>query len=216
MGDIDRRGLETALQLADFHAHGDAQLGVEIRQRLVEQKYLRLAHNGTSHGDALALTAGQLPRLALQHRRDFENLRGLAHPRIDLRFRRAAIAQAVGHVVVDAHMRIERVVLEDHGDVAIRRFDLVDDASANVDFAAGDGFKTSHHAQQRGLSAAAWPDQHAELSVSDFEVDALDGFHAAGIGLLHIAQDDIRHARSLKLPAATFLFQQDRARTAAA
>ena len=45
------------------------------------------------------------------------------------------LLQAVGHVVVDAHVRIERVVLEHHGDVAVGRLDLVDDALADRDLA---------------------------------------------------------------------------------
>ena len=55
--------------------------------------------------------------------------------------RHAAVAQAVGHVVVDAHVRIERVVLEHHRDVAVGGLDLVDDAAADVDLAAGDGLE---------------------------------------------------------------------------
>ena len=43
--------------------------------------------------------------------------------RLDLGLRRAAVAQAVGHVVVDAHVRVERVVLEHHGDVALGRLE---------------------------------------------------------------------------------------------
>ena len=41
----------------------------------------------------------------------------------------AAQLQAEGHVVVDAHVRVERVVLEDHRDVAVLRRDVVDDAA---------------------------------------------------------------------------------------
>ena len=57
MGDVDRSGLQPALQFADLDAHRDAQLGVEIRQRLVEQKHFRMPHDGAAHRDALALAA---------------------------------------------------------------------------------------------------------------------------------------------------------------
>ena len=141
VGDVDRGRGETALQFADFDAHGDAQLGVEVRQRLVEQKHFRLPHDGAAHRHALALAAGQLPRLALEHRAEFENARGFLDARLDLRLGHAAVAQAVGHVVVDGHMRVERVVLEHHRDVAVGRLDLVDDAPADIDLAAGDGLR---------------------------------------------------------------------------
>jgi hypothetical protein len=47
------------VQLGDLHAHLDAQLGVQVGQRLVEQEHRRLAHDGAAHGHALALTAGE-------------------------------------------------------------------------------------------------------------------------------------------------------------
>src|SRR5262249_12676407 len=59
MGDIDRRGLHLLVHPLDLGAHLDAQFGVEIGQRLVEQEYLGIAHDGASHGDALALSARQ-------------------------------------------------------------------------------------------------------------------------------------------------------------
>ncbi|MNC94024.1 hypothetical protein D3C83_107820 [compost metagenome] len=42
------------LQLA---AHLHPQLGVQVRQRLVEQEHLRLANDGAAHRHALALPA---------------------------------------------------------------------------------------------------------------------------------------------------------------
>ena len=37
------------------------------------------------------------------------------------------------------------------------------------------------------------PDQHAELAVADFEVDALDGLEAAGVGLADVAESYVSH-----------------------
>jgi hypothetical protein len=54
------------VQLLDLGAHLHAQLGVEVRQRLVEQEHLRVAHDGAAHGDALALAAGELARVAVE------------------------------------------------------------------------------------------------------------------------------------------------------
>jgi hypothetical protein len=185
--DIDRGRAEPTLQLADFDAHRDSQLGVEVRQGFVEQKHLWLPHDRTSHRDALALAAGQLPRFAFQHGAQFENARGFLDAGLDLGFGHAAVTQAIGHVVVDAHMRVERVILEHHRDVAFGRLDLVDDASADIDLAAGDGLQPRDHTQERRLAAAGRADQHAELAVTDVEIDALDGLEATGIGLADVA-----------------------------
>ncbi len=48
------------MQARDLDPHLDAQLGVEIGERFVEQEHLRLAHDGAADGDALALAAGEL------------------------------------------------------------------------------------------------------------------------------------------------------------
>ena len=64
--DVDRGGAEPLVQRLDLAAHLDAQLGIEIGQRLVEQEDLRVAHDGAAHGDALALAAGELARVAVK------------------------------------------------------------------------------------------------------------------------------------------------------
>ena len=57
VGDVDGGGLEPLVQFLDLGAHRDAQLGIEVGERLVEQEYLRVAHDGAAHRDALALAA---------------------------------------------------------------------------------------------------------------------------------------------------------------
>ena len=54
------------VQALDLAAHLVAQLGVEIGERLVEQEDLRIAHDGAADGDALALAAGKLARIAVE------------------------------------------------------------------------------------------------------------------------------------------------------
>jgi hypothetical protein len=53
------------MQPLDLDTQFGTQLGIEIGQRLVEQEHVDIAHQRPSDGDALALTAGQLRRLAL-------------------------------------------------------------------------------------------------------------------------------------------------------
>src|SRR4051794_13016833 len=115
-------------------------------------------------------------------------------------------------------MRIERVVLEHHPDAAVGRLDLVDDAAADIDLAAGYRLEPRDHAQQGGLAAAGGADQHAELAVADVEIDALDGFEATGIGLADIAQRYVSHPSYPASPAHFLIFPSRpvRARTAAA
>jgi hypothetical protein len=54
---VHRRRLQLLLQVRDVRAHLHAQLRVQVRERLVHQEDLRLAHDRPAHRDALALTA---------------------------------------------------------------------------------------------------------------------------------------------------------------
>ena len=93
------------------------------------------------------------------------------------------------------HVRIERVVLEHHRDVALLRRHVVDDAVADADLAAGDLLQPGDHAQQRRLAAARGADQHAELAVLDRDVHAVH-HRGRAEGLAHAAERDRRHAMS--------------------
>ena len=84
VGDVDRGGLQPLMQLLDLGAHLHAQLGVEVGERFVEQKHLRIAHDGAAHGDALALAAGKLARIALEIGAEPEDVGRAIDPRVDL------------------------------------------------------------------------------------------------------------------------------------
>ena len=133
----------------------DAQLGVEVRERLVHEEDLRAADDGAAEGDALALTAGELLRLAVEELADAQQLGGFLHLAVDLRLRGLAQLEAERHVVVDAHVRVERVVLEHHRDVAILGRHVVDDPVADEDAAVGDLFQAR---EQRRLVVLPQPD----------------------------------------------------------
>jgi hypothetical protein len=64
--DVDHRRAQVALHPRDLRAHLDAQLGVEVGERLVHEEGLRLANNRPAHGHPLALAAGELARLLAQ------------------------------------------------------------------------------------------------------------------------------------------------------
>ena len=69
------------MQQLDLGAHLDAQLGVEVRQRLVEQEQLRVARQRAAHRDALALAAGELAGLAVEQMLDLQQLGDALRPR---------------------------------------------------------------------------------------------------------------------------------------
>src|SRR5262249_15277002 len=100
--------------------------------------------------------------------------------------------EPVRHVVEHAHVRVQRVVLEDHRDVAILRLELVHDASADDDLAARDLLEPGDHPQERRLAAARGTDDDDELAVRHVDVHAVDHL-VAGVALPDIAQFDSGH-----------------------
>ena len=108
------------MQVADLGAHGHAQLGIQVGQRLVEQEQLGLAHDGAADGHALALAARELCGLALQQLVQPQQRGRLLHLAFDLGLGHLApVLQAEGHVVVHRHVRVQRVGLEHHGAAAV-------------------------------------------------------------------------------------------------
>src|ERR1700730_6124148 len=102
---------------------------------------------------------------------------------LDLAFdfvrRRPLRAQREGDVFPDGEVRIEPVALEDHGDAAPARRQLVDDLPINEHLAGGRLLQAGNDAQERGLSASRRSKQHHELAVARLQADAVDGIHAS-------------------------------------
>ena len=92
--DVQRRGRDPPLDADDLAAHLHAQLGVQVRERLVHQERRRLAHDRPAHRHALALAARQLPRLALEQIAEAEHGRRLVDAPADLLLGQAAPSSA--------------------------------------------------------------------------------------------------------------------------
>ena len=119
VGDVDGGGLQPLVVLLDLRAHLHAELGVEVGERLVEEEDLGVAHHRAAHGDALALAAGELARVAREVGVEAEDAGGLADAGAALVLGRAGELEREAHVLADGHVRVERVGLEHHGDVAL-------------------------------------------------------------------------------------------------
>ena len=78
-------------------------------------------------------------------------------------------------VVAHGHVRIQRVALEHHRDVAVARGDLVDDLAADPQLAGRDVLEPRDHVQRGRLPATGRPDEDHELAVGDLQVEVLDG-----------------------------------------
>src|SRR5699024_715138 len=173
--DIDGCDPETASQGRDLGASLDPQLRVEVRQRFVHEEDLRGPDDGPAHGYALSLPAGQRLRLPVEEGFEVEKLRGLVHSLIALLASDAGDLERERHVLPHGHMRIERIVLEHHGDITFARGQQSDIVLADADVAGVDGFETCEHAQGGGLPASGGTDEDEELAIGDVETDLVDG-----------------------------------------
>src|SRR5439155_19264378 len=100
-------------------------------------------------------------------------------------------------------VRIERVVLEPHGDVALLRAELVDHTLADADRARRGLLETGDQAEHRGLPAARRSHEDHELAVVDGEREVREGARPAGIDLVDVLELDARHfsRRTARPPA---------------
>src|SRR4051794_10618988 len=193
VGDVDDGRLESLVEPRDLGAGLDAQLGVEVRERLVHQEDGRLTDDRATEGDALALAAGQLLGLAIEQLLQLDGLRRLVDAAVDLGLRDLAQLETEREILADGHVRIERVALEDHRDVAILRRDVVDDPIADPQHAGGDLLEPCDHPETGRLAAARWSDQDHELAVADLQVQVLHGVEIA-VDLVDVLERHGSHA----------------------
>ena len=78
VGDVHDGGACPHMELDELGAHLDTEPGVEVRQRLVHEKHLRMAHDGPREGDALALATRELGGLAFEEPTELERLGGFS------------------------------------------------------------------------------------------------------------------------------------------
>ena len=151
----------------DLRPHLEAQLGVEIRERLVHEHERRLDDDGAGDGDALLLAAGKLAgQLVLLAVQAHERHR-LVDAALRLGARHAAHHQAEADVLAHAHMREQGIVLEHHAEAALFRPQVVDAALVEPDAAAGRRQQAGDDVQGRRLAAAGRAEQGDELALGD-------------------------------------------------
>ena len=193
VGDVDGRRPEALVQAGEFAAHARAQLRVEVRERLVHEERPRLADQRPPHRHPLTLTARQRRRLAVHELAEPEHRRHPVDPLGDLRLRHLATPQPEGQVLAHRLVRIERVALKDHRQVAVGGLERGDVVVADPDAALGHLLEPGDHSQQGRLAAARGADEDDELAVGDLERDVVDREHVAVVDLGHPLDPHPRH-----------------------
>ena len=152
MGHHDERHADLFLDVRQLELRLFTQFFVKRRQRLIKQQQFRLLDQRACQRDPLALTAGQLLRLAFLVILKFHQFQNIMHPVGNFRLRYFVLLQAESDVLFHAHVRKQRVALKHHiGGALICRH------RRHVGAVDGDGarlrkLETRQHAQQGGLA----------------------------------------------------------------
>ena len=175
MGDVDERDAKFALQAFQFAAHADPQKRIEGRQRFVQQQNLRFGDQGAGKGDTLLLAAGKLRRQTVGERNHMHQFKHFHRPALAGQAVNAPHAQAERHVVGNAQMRKQRIVLEHHRRSALCGRKRRDIASAQQDRSFGHRLVSGDHAKRRGLAASRRSQQAGIGSCVEQMMDRVDG-----------------------------------------
>ena len=158
-----------------------AELGVERGERLVHQVDGGLADERAADGDALHLAAGEAGGAVVELVVDAHQFRDLGDAGGDRGLVEAAAGglEREGEVLAHGEVRIERILLEDEGDVALGGGEGFDAVAADGDGAGVGALDAGDQAESRGLAGAGRAEQDDELAVGDGERKVADGAGAA-------------------------------------
>ena len=127
--------------------------------------------------------------------RELDELERLGDAPLDLVLGDLLALQPERDVLLDRHVREQRVALEDRVDVALVRRHVRDVDAAELDRALGRLLEAADHPQRRRLAAARGPEQREEAAARDVQVERVDGdLLAEALG--HAAQRDVGAAGS--------------------
>ncbi len=200
MRDVDGGDAEARLDAADLLAQLHAHLGVERRERLVEEEQPRLDREGAGERDALLHAARQLVRVTVGGISEADELEQLECPLPPVAVTLLADAQPELDVPDSRHVREEAVGLEDHADVALVGRYARDVLVVDQDPARGRPVEARDETESGRLAATGRPEEGDELAGADVEIDPCesDDLTEPPVQLLQL---DIGHA--YRAPSAT-------------
>ena len=155
MRDVNGGDAEILLHFLQLAAQLNAQLGVQVAQRLIQADDRRVVNQRTGDGDALLLAARKLGHLA--HQLLVAQLHLFAHfadAAVDIGFIHLVYAQAEGDIFINAHRREQGIILEHHADIAFFHRHVGDILALNDHAALGGLDEAGDGAQRGGFSAS--------------------------------------------------------------
>ena len=204
------------MEPTDLKAHLEAELRIEIRERLVHEDERRLGDDRPRERDALLLAARQLSGIATSEAAELDEVERAADPAFALPSRDPADLETEADVARDAEVREKGVVLEDHAEATALRRVARDVPAIDLDGAFIGVEQPGDAVERRGLAAPGGTEEADELAAGDLQVEVTDGRRVREM-LRQIADTErpqLRRAHCV-LPAPTLLSQMSNAVTSA-
>ena len=177
MGYEDEGDAEFLPDLLEFVAHGLAQFQIQCGQRLVQQQHLGFRGQGPGQRHPLLLAARKLGRAPLGILRQPDQFQHLVRAPMDFLRGSALHLEPEAHIVADAHVGKQRVMLEYGVDGAPVRRQFLDILAEQSQGSLADVLESADDPKQCGLAAARGTQQGEKFIVLNLEMDIVKRTH---------------------------------------
>ena len=150
---VDERDAGVLLHVDELDLHLLAELGIERRERLVEQQHRRLRHQRAGDRHALLLPAGELVRIAPAEAGEAHVLQRFGDLSGNVSVAGLRHLQRERDVALDGHVREERVALEHRAHRPRLRRPADEVLAVQHDAPAVGKVEPGNHPQERRLAA---------------------------------------------------------------
>ena len=167
VGDIDASEAVFLYDAADLAAHLHTELGVEVRERLVEKEAARFHHQRSGEAHPLLLAAGHLVDGAVAVTSQPHHFQSLRHPPLNFRLRDFPLLQPEGDVLPDGQVRPQRVALENHRRLALVRGERGDICFTEKNLPVSGFLKSGDATEKSRLATTRTTEQEKQLPRPD-------------------------------------------------
>ena len=154
MRDIDKGDAQFPVHVLELELHFLAHLEIQRAQGLVEEQDLGLVDQRAGDGDTLLLAAGERAHAPLFEAFQIHQVQDSSDLALDHVLGRFLLPEAERDIVVDIHVREQRVPLEDRVDRPLIGRQVLDRFAVQQDLSFRRHRKAGDHAERRRLAAA--------------------------------------------------------------
>ena len=82
-------------------------------------------------------------------------------------------------------MRIQSIILENHGDVTVLWFDVVHQLAVDTELTVGNVFQTGNHTKCGGLTTSGWSNEDDKLFICNLQIEVCYGMVTVRVNFLN-------------------------------